>query len=103
MKNLIAKFFVFLFLVLIAQGIFVQKRSYLAPNNQTHHMLTENEARYDARTDDADFLANNKNLVSIAKETMGSLKFAFEINVLIANGLGGTGSKLAAENAGWAA
>ena len=86
MKNLIAKFFVFLFLflVLIAQGVFVQKRIYLAPD-RIDQMWSADETKYEARTDYADF--------PVTGSASGN-------NDLIANGLGGTGDKLTAENAG---
>ena len=87
MKKLIARFFVFLFLflVLIAQGVFVQKRIYLAPNDRIDEMWSADEAKYEARADYGDF--------PVTATISGS-------NGLMANGLGGTGDKLAAENAG---
>ena len=85
MKNLLAKLFTFLFFVLIAQGISVQKRIHLVLDDRADQMWSTVETKYEVRTDYKDFLAT--------ESVNGN-------NDLIASGLGGTGGKLVAENAG---
>ena len=46
MKSFISRGFVFLFIVLIAQAVFAQKRIYLAPDDHTDYMWSADEAVY---------------------------------------------------------
>ncbi len=46
MKSFISRGFVFLFIVLIAQAVFAQKRIYLAPDDHTDYMWSADEAGY---------------------------------------------------------